>query len=181
MKAELILDSLKSINMRLKYCYILFIAGLSLSSLSFRMAEPIKEESNYKCLVQLTNYEGEGPYFTVSVIDENGKYLQTLHVSGEDEEWYPDLEEWWKYMEEVQPNVDAITRPSIPAGGRSVFVLSIDDTFINAGHTLRFETAVEDQKYVKDDLSLPLTTESLNGKFEGTGYIRYVRLIPQSS
>jgi len=37
---------------------------------------------------------------------------------------------------------------------------------------------VEDQKYHVKDLEIPLTTEALSGKNEGTGYIRYVRFSP---
>jgi len=43
------------------------------------------------------------------------------------------------------------------------------------GYKLRFETAVEDQKYHVKDLEIPLTTEALSAKSDGTGYIRYVR------
>ena len=159
--------------------YILMIMGLLLGQ-AYIGENSTEEESTYKCLVQMTNYEGEGPYFTVSVLDGEGAYLETLHVSGEDEEWYPDIEEWWAFMEKEKPDVDAITRPSVPAGGRAVFVMDIAEELIDAGNQLRFETAVEDQKYVKDDLLIPLSTENLSGKFEGTGYIRYVRIIPNT-
>ncbi|MEM6348124.1 MAG: DUF2271 domain-containing protein [Bacteroidota bacterium] len=152
---------------------------LLLGTICFMAMRSPQATSQYKCLVQMTNYDGEGPYFVVSVLDKEGKYLQTLHVSGEDEDWYPDLEEWWSYKEDENPDVDAITRPSVPAGGRSVFSLSIDDDWQDVGYQLRFETAVEDQKYVKNDLTMPLTATNLNGKFEGSGYIRYVRIIPQ--
>ena len=160
-------------------CYLSILLGCLLGY-AFVGKAPAEIASKYKCLVQMTNYEGEGPYFVVSALDGEGKYLETLHVSGEDEEWYPDLEDWWAFMEEDASGVDAITRPSVPAGGRAVFVIEIGEDLIDAGNQIRFETAVEDQKYVKDDLLLPLTTESLNGKFEGTGYIRYVRIIPNT-
>ncbi|RZK67235.1 MAG: DUF2271 domain-containing protein, partial [Pedobacter sp.] len=48
----------------------------------------------------------------------------------------------------------------------------------NKGYKLRFETAVEDNKYYVKDAEIPLTTEGLAAKTEGTGYIRYVRLSP---
>ena len=83
-------------------------------------------------------------------------------------------------MEDKAPTIDAITKPSVQAGGRSMFVLDIETDWIDQNNKLRLETAVEDQKYVKDDLTLDLTSENLNGKFEGTGYIRYVRIIPQN-
>ncbi|MEM6807538.1 MAG: DUF2271 domain-containing protein [Bacteroidota bacterium] len=142
---------------------------------------PVKESasSKYKCLIQLSNYEGEGPYIVVSVLDKENQYLGSVQVLGEDERWYEDITDWWTYMEASSPEVDAVTRPSIPAGSRAVFVMAIKDEWVDAGNKIRFGTAVEDQKYVKDDLLLPLTSETLNGKFEGKdGYIRYVRIIP---
>ncbi|MEM7374212.1 MAG: DUF2271 domain-containing protein [Bacteroidota bacterium] len=157
--------------------YILLI-GLAICSSFTSSPSEDPSASKYKCLIQLSNYTGEGPYIVVSVLDGDQQYLGSVQVLGEDEEWYEDITEWWKYMEESKPEIDAITRPSIPAGSRAVFVLTIKDEWIDAGNHIRFETAVEDQKYVKDDILLPLTSETLNGKFEGSGYIRYIRLIP---
>lgn len=135
--------------------------------------------SQYKCMIQLTNYTGEGAYIVVSVLDKDGNYLQSLQVLGDDEEWYPDLTDWWDYFtKNNKPDIDAITGATIAGGERSLFVLSIADELLNAGNILRFETAVEDQKYVKEDVQLPLTAATLSGKFEGSGYIRYVRMIP---
>ncbi|MNY77257.1 hypothetical protein D3C86_2170950 [compost metagenome] len=54
--------------------------------------------------------------------------------------------------------------------------LEIDDSKINKGYKLRFETAVEDQKYYVTDIEVPLSTEGIADKTEGKGYIRYVRL-----
>ena len=54
--------------------------------------------------------------------------------------------------------------------------LEIENSKINTGYKLRFETAVEDQKYHTIDLEVPLTTEGIAAKTEGKGYIRYVRL-----
>lgn len=135
--------------------------------------------SKVKCMVQLTNYSGEGAYIVVSVLDSDGNYLDTLYVLGDDDEWYPDLASWWKYFESVgKPKVDAITGATIAGGERSIFVLEIEESMIDKGNLLRFETAVEDQKYYGNDLQIPLTSENLKGNFNGTGYIRYVRMIP---
>ena len=34
----------------------------------------------YKCLIQLTNYKGDGAYIVASLINPQGKYEQTLQV-----------------------------------------------------------------------------------------------------
>ena len=51
----------------------------------------------YKCLIQLTNYKGEGAYIVASLINPQGKYEQTLQVLGDDPEWYDDHTEWSKF------------------------------------------------------------------------------------
>ncbi|MEM9822242.1 MAG: DUF2271 domain-containing protein [Bacteroidota bacterium] len=148
-----------------------------LSSFVFKQTE--EATTKYKCMVQLVNYTGEGAYIMVSLLDNNGKYLKTLQVLGDDEEWYPDLPKWWKFhRDNDKPKIDAITGATIAGGERSIFVLEIEDALLDSGNQLRFETAVEDQDYHEKDLQIPLTTKNVKGKFEGSGYIRYVRMIP---
>ena len=124
----------------------------------------------------MTNYVGEGAYIAVSLIDAKGAYEKTLYVMGSDKKWYPDLKEWHKAYKKKPTNISAITGASVTGGDRSVTVLDIETDKINKGYKLRFETAVEDNKYYQKDIEIPLTTEGLAAKTEGTGYIRYVRL-----
>lgn len=137
------------------------------------------EESAYKCMVQLSNYTGEGAYVVVSLINPKGEYERTLYVLGEDDEWYFDIDEWWQFQGKVRRDISAITGATISGGERSIFVLNIENEKIDQGYKVRFETAVEDQEYYTKDVEFDLTTEALKGKFEGKGFIRYVRLLPQ--
>ncbi len=138
------------------------------------------ENSKYKCMIQMSNYSGEGAYIVVSIVDKNGKYIETLNVKGDDEEWYHDITDWWeKFYGKKRPNIDAITGETLAGGERDISVLVIDNDKINKGYNIRFETAVEDQEYYKDDIEFELTSESLKSKVNGKGFIRYVRLIPQ--
>jgi hypothetical protein len=59
-----------------------------------------------------------------------------------------------------------------------VVVLEIENAKLNANYKIRFESAVEDKPYYVKDLEVPLTTDGLAAKSEGTGYIRYVRFSP---
>lgn len=138
----------------------------------------VNDTKSLKCLVQLTNYQGEGAYMVVSLINPEGKYEKTLYVMGEDEEWYHDLIEWYPFFESGEEEIDAISGATVGGGERTVCVLSFDESKLDAGYKLRFETAVENQKYHADDVELPLTTENITGKFEGKGYIRYIRIMP---
>ena len=131
-----------------------------------------------KCLLQLKNYSGKKPYVVVSIVDENEKYQQTLYMQGQDDEWYNTLKEWWAQLgKDGKENIDAISGATINPGARSIIAFEIPEDKIGKNYKLRFESAVEDQDYHKKDLEVALTKENLKGKFDGSGYIRYVRLI----
>ncbi|MDC6405112.1 MULTISPECIES: DUF2271 domain-containing protein [Maribacter] len=161
----------------MKKFFIPIMTIVSLALLAFGKAT---ETTSYKCMIQLTNYVGEGAYIVVSILDGNGKYQETLYVQGDDNEWYRDLEEWWKQIYGIRrPNLDAIVGETVTGGQRKMTVLNIPTDKIDAGYKIRFESAVEDQEYYKDDLEFDLTTENLSAKKEGKGFIRYVRMIQQ--
>ncbi|AWL78544.1 DUF2271 domain-containing protein [Capnocytophaga canimorsus] len=153
---------------------ILLALVVVLAVFSFTSQQP---STKYKCMIQLTNYQGEGAYIVVSLLDPNGTYVKTLQVLGDDPEWYSDLPEWWKFYGKRE-TIDAITGATISGGQRAIKIIEIDEDKLNKGYKLRFETAVEDQKYYAKDVEFELTTENLKAKIEGNGYIRYVRMMP---
>jgi hypothetical protein len=124
----------------------------------------------------MSNYSGEGAYVVVSLIDPSGNYEKTLYVMGTDKKWYKSLKEWYKFYQKKPGTINGITGASVTGGDRSVTTLEIDDAKLNKGYKLRFETAVEDQKYYTNDLEVLLTTQGIAEKTDGKGYIRYVRL-----
>lgn len=134
------------------------------------------QTKKYKCLLQMSNYMGEGAYIVVSLINPQGNYEKTLKVMGEDKKWYNSLKEWQKFHTKKPDNISAITGASITGGARSITTFEIENAKINTGYKLRFESAVEDKKYYVDDVEVPLTTAGIAGKTDGKGYIRYVRL-----
>jgi len=131
--------------------------------------------TKYKCMVQMTNYVGEDAYVVVSLINPKGLYEKTLYVMGPDKKWYTHIKEWHKFNSKKPANISAITGASVAGGDRSVTTFEIEDSKMNAGYKLRFETAVEDKQYHAKDIEVPLTTEGVSSKTEGTNYIRYVR------
>ncbi|NJB82011.1 DUF2271 domain-containing protein [Wenyingzhuangia aestuarii] len=159
------------------YNYLFVVICLSLMAFTtLKNAEPTQK---YKCMVQLKNYEGEGAYVIVSVVDKDDNYVKTLRILGDDEKWYPDLPKWWNFFEKAkEPDTDAITGATIAGGERSLFVFNLNPNDLNNGNKLRFETAVEHQEHYLKDLEVSLNTENLKNKYEGTGYIRYVRILP---
>jgi len=134
------------------------------------------QTSKYKCMLQMSNYMGEGAYIVVSLINAKGEYDKTLYVMGDDKKWYKTLKEWHKFYSKKPTDISAKTGASVTGGDRSITTLEIEDSKINKGYKLRFESAVEDQKYYVTDLEIPLTTEGISAKTDGKGYIRYVRL-----
>ena len=149
------------------------LAGAFTLLLSFQVTA---QTSKYKCMLQMSNYAGEGAYVVVSLINAKGEYDKTLYVMGDDKKWYKTLKEWHKFYSKKPTDISAKTGASVTGGDRSMTTLEIEDSKINKGYKLRFETAVEDQKYYVTDLEIPLTTEGIADKTEGKGYIRYVRL-----
>ncbi|WP_420802991.1 DUF2271 domain-containing protein [Tenacibaculum larymnensis] len=143
------------------------------------MAFNTNDSATYKCMIQMKNYTGEGAYIAISLLNPTGEYEKTLYVQGDDDEWYSDITEWWKFQGKVRTDIDAITGATISGGNRAITVLKIDNDKIDNGYKIRFESAVEDQEYYKNDVEFELTTENLKGKFEGNGFIRYIRLMPQ--
>lgn len=134
------------------------------------------QQAKYKCMLQMTNYDGLEAYVVVSLIDSQGNYEKTLYVMGPDKQWYNGFKEWNKKLGKKKENLSAITGASIAAGNRSITTFSIDESKFNKGYKLRFETAVEDDKYHVNDVEIALTTEGISAKTEGKGYIRYVKL-----
>jgi hypothetical protein len=123
----------------------------------------------------MTNYMGDGSYIVISLIDPKGNYDKTLYVLGSDKKWYKTLKQWDAFYRKKPSNISAITGASVTGGDRSVNVIEVENSKINAGYKLRFESAVEDKNYNVKDLEIPLSTETLAAKSDGTGYIRFVR------
>lgn len=153
-------------------------AVVLVSFLALSFSTPV-DKINYKCLIQLKNYTGEGAYVVISLMNPEGDYEETLYVQGKDAEWYSEISEWWKFYGKRRPDIDAISGATISGGERSINVIQIPEDKIDKGYKIRFETAVEDQEYYAKDLEFDLTQTNLKGKKEGTGFIRYVRLIRQ--
>ncbi len=135
------------------------------------------QDAKYKCMLQMSNYNGLEAYVIVSLIDAKGNYEKTLYVMGPDKQWYNGLKQWKKNTAKKNEKLSAVTGASIASGDRSITTFSIDQSKINKGYKLRFESAVEDDNYYAEDVEIPLTTAAITTKAEGKGFIRYVKLI----
>ena len=134
-------------------------------------------QDKYKCMVQMTNYNGEAAYMVVSLIDPQGNYKKTLYVFGDNGKYYDSLKKWFVFYQDKKEKIDAVTGASITQGDRKTITLNLDKNLLDQGYKIRFESAVEDQNYYTTDAEVPFSSESLKGKTEGSGYVRYIRLI----
>ncbi|MFD1015181.1 DUF2271 domain-containing protein [Winogradskyella rapida] len=155
---------------------LVLILTLTLGLVSFR---PFKDVTKYKCMIQMTNYTGEGAYIVISLLNPEGEYVETLNVIGDDDEWYNTVESWWDFYGKKRNNIDAITGATVSGGERTINVIEIDNDKLDKGYKLRFESAVEDQEYYESDVELELTSANVKSKVEGKGFIRYIRMMPQ--
>lgn len=134
------------------------------------------QSTKYKCLLQTTSYTGEEAYIVVSLINPKGNYEKTLYIMGPDKQWYNSFKEWNKQQNKKKENLSAITGASVAGGDRASATFVLDESLLNKGYKLRFESSVEDQQYHVADVEIAMTTEALTQKTEGTGYIRFVKL-----
>lgn len=150
---------------------------LSLSIFSLLLSvNAFAQSGKYKCLIQMNSYEGEAAYVVISLINPQGGYDKTLYVLGPDKQWYNTLKEWHKFQTKTKAGLSAVTGASVSGGDRAMQTIEIEDTKLNKGYKLRFESAVEEQKYHVTDLEIPLTSEALTERAAGSGYVRFVKL-----
>ena len=134
------------------------------------------QAAKYKCMIQMNAYEGEKAYVVISLINPSGAYEKTLAVLGSDKQWYNTIKEWYKFQNKTKEKLNAVTGASVGGGDRAMRTLDIDETKFNKGYKLRFESAVEEQKYHTADVEIALTKEAITEKANGKGYIKLVKL-----
>lgn len=154
--------------------YIKFIVAIC--SLFLLTNSSFAQTSKYKCMLQMVSYQGEKAYVIISLINPKGEYEKTLSVLGPDKQWFNTLKEWYKFQTNTKEKISAVTGASVGGGDRAVRTIEIDDSKLNKGYKLRFESAVEEQKYHVKDVELAVTPQGLVERTEGMGYIRFVKL-----
>lgn len=155
---------------------LLFKISLLTASAILFSTNSFAQTSKYKCMIQMTGYQGLEAYVVISLVDPKGAYEKTLYVLGPDKQWHNTLKDWYKFETKAKSKLSAITGASVAGGDRAVQTIELDDAKLNKGYKLRFESAVEEQKYHVADVEIPFTTEKLTERAEGSGYIRFVKL-----
>ncbi|SUO93952.1 DUF2271 domain-containing protein [Suttonella ornithocola] len=150
---------------------ILVATALS-TSLAFSVAAQATEAT---FLVQLNEYEGHPAYFTMYLVDPEGRYVRTLWVSGPETRWHKSQPRWWKYLGRAPQELDAITGASTKAGDREVIRVHLNEDELDKGYKVRVDSIVEDQNNYPTDVEAELSSDKQKAKIPGTGYVRYIR------
>lgn len=161
-------------NIVLKTIGILALISTFITFSAFVKDAPV----SYKCMIQMKNYTGEKAYVVITLINPEGAYEKTLYIQGDDKEWFPDVKNWWKFSNDINENLDAISGATIGNGERNIISLGFNPNHIDAGYKIRFESAVENQEYYSVDAEIELNSATINTKVDGQGYIRYIRMAP---
>ncbi len=151
---------------------------LSLFAVLFS-ATAFAQTTKYKCMVQMNSYSGKEAYVVVSLMNPKGQYEETLAVLGSDNEWYKTLKEWDKFQAKKKQKLNGITGASVAGGARATKLLEFNTAKLEKGYKIRFESAVETQKYFTKDAEVTLSAAALDNRegAKGTGYIKQVRFI----
>ena len=98
---------------------------------------------------------------------------------GDDNEWYNTLKAWDKFRKVKKEKLNGITGASVAGGARATRVIEFETAKLDKGYKIRFESAVETQKYHTKDAEIDLSSASLDNRegVKGNGYIRNVRFI----
>ena len=158
----------------LNFCLLLITLSLS----------PKKESISVKCMIEMKDYNGEGAYINISIVN-NENYLKTIYVLGNDKAWFSEMKSFWKYIrdnklyldKDFYPIIDGISGATISGNQKRVIILKIPKSFLNKNHQIRFETAVEDEGYFANDVNFVLSKKGLNKSYAGQGFIRNVKFI----
>ncbi|EAZ97710.1 DUF2271 domain-containing protein [Marinobacter sp. ELB17] len=121
---------------------------------------------------QLSNYGGDGAYLALYLTDADGKYHETLWISGEKSKYYKHLRDWARGSGLNQAEYDGLTGASVTSGRTQNVTLELDDVMIDAGYQVRVDSAVEDMRDNRSDVVVPLTTEGSGKSIAGRGYVQ---------
>ncbi len=132
----------------------------------------LAQARNVTFTTELNNYGGDGAYMALYLVDANGKYQRTLSLSGEKSKYYKHLADWARGSRLRSSEYDGVVGASVLSGKTMNVTVDIADELIDAGYEVRVDTAVEDMRDNRADVSAPLTTDGVGKSFSGRGYVK---------
>lgn len=122
--------------------------------------------------VALNPYRGNAAYAAAYIVDPKGHYVTTVYAAGSRLKYLAHLQRWYRMVSRSGKGIDGSTGASIGSAGGFRTAVSIPDKMINAGYTLRIETAVENQRYYANDASIKLDSMNKGKSVSGEGYVK---------
>ena len=120
---------------------------------------------------QLKNYSGNEAYLAIYVTDANGQYQKTLWLAGKKAKYYKHLGDWARGSGMSPSEFDGVSGASVGSGSTLKVSVELADTLIDAGYQIRIDSAVEDKRDARGDVSVPLTSTGSGKPATGNAYV----------
>ena len=121
---------------------------------------------------ELKNYRGNEAYLAFYLTDADGQYQSTLWVAGKKAKYYKHLRDWARGSGLDPSEYDGISGASATGGSTLSVTVQVDDALLDAGYQIRVDSAVEDQRDNRAEVTVPLTTAGAGKPVAGRGYIQ---------
>lgn len=121
---------------------------------------------------ELKNYRGNEAYLAFYLTDADGQYQSTLWVAGKKAKYYKHLRDWARGSGLSPSEYDGISGASATGGSTLSVTVQVDDALLDAGYQIRVDSAVEDQRDNRAEVTVPLTTAGAGQPVAGRGYIQ---------
>lgn len=121
--------------------------------------------------INLKDYAGDGAYLVLYLTNAQGRYQQTLWVSGQKSKYYKHLSGWARGSRLNSIEYDGMTGATTASGSTLVVTLDVSDAYIDTDYQLRVDTAIEDLRDNRDDIVSPLSTDGAGKIRSGRGYV----------
>jgi hypothetical protein len=118
----------------------------------------------------LKEYRGNEAYLAIYVTDAKGSYQRTLWVAGKKAKYYKHLRDWAR-AGNMAAQYDGLTGASVGSGETLEVVVELEDALIDAGYQVRIDTAVEDKRDNRAEITVPLTGQATEVRGNSTGYV----------
>lgn len=121
---------------------------------------------------QLGEYSGKAAYIAIYLTNAQGKFEQTIWLSGTKKRYYRALRGWAQASGMNSDEYDGKTGATIPSNSSNSVTLDLDDSLIDAGYHIHIDVAAEGNRPSRDDVVTELTTKNAGKSVQGSSYIK---------
>ncbi len=144
--------------------------AFSLALAGFAALPTLSQAREITLQTTLKEYRGNEAYLAVYVTDAQGNYQRTLWVSGKKAKYYKHLRDWARAGNKAV-EYDGLTGASVGSGESLEVAVELEDALIDAGYQIRIDTAVEDKRDNRAEITVPLTQQATEVSGGKQGYV----------